>query len=42
MRGRVMTVTRTLVLAPTGRELAAYEDFRRDLSVARGTDQSVS
>lgn len=42
MRGRVTTVTRNLVLAPTGRELAAYERFRRELTVARGSDQPVS
>ena len=36
LRGRVTTVTRTLVLAPAGAELGAYEEFRRELALARG------
>ncbi|MBO0819539.1 MAG: 50S ribosome-binding GTPase [Nocardiopsaceae bacterium] len=36
MREAVTAVTRDLVLVPTGREIAAYERFRRELSVARG------
>jgi GTP-binding protein EngB required for normal cell division len=36
MRKRVAAVTRDLVLAPLGREIAQYERFRRDLAVAAG------
>jgi hypothetical protein len=32
---RIAAVTRELVLAPTGRELADYERFRTELAVAR-------
>ena len=35
MRDEVTTVARDLVLAPTGRELAEYERFRRELATAR-------
>ena len=34
MRAQVSDVTRTLVLAPTGAEIAQYEKFRRELAVA--------
>jgi energy-coupling factor transporter ATP-binding protein EcfA2 len=34
MRDRVSGVTRDLVLVPTGREIAQYEHFRRELAVA--------
>jgi energy-coupling factor transporter ATP-binding protein EcfA2 len=34
MRDRVADVTRDLVLVPTGREIAQYERFRRELAVA--------
>jgi GTP-binding protein EngB required for normal cell division len=36
IRSRVAAVTRELVLAPAGAELADYERFRTELSVARG------
>ncbi|MBO0806110.1 MAG: hypothetical protein J2P25_23940, partial [Nocardiopsaceae bacterium] len=36
MREHVAAVARGLVLAPVGREIAVYERFRRELSVARG------
>ncbi|MCL2581489.1 MAG: 50S ribosome-binding GTPase [Streptosporangiales bacterium] len=42
LRGRVTTVARNLVLAPAGRELAAYERFRRELAIARGNDQRMA
>jgi hypothetical protein len=34
MRDRVADVTRDLVLVPTGREIAQYEHFRKELAVA--------
>jgi GTP-binding protein EngB required for normal cell division len=37
MRERVAAVTRDLVLAPLGREIAEYERFRKNLAVAAGT-----
>jgi GTPase Era involved in 16S rRNA processing len=36
MRNRVAEVTHDLVLTPTGREIAQYERFRRELVVATG------
>ena len=36
MRASVAIVARDMVLAPTGREIAEYERFRRELSTARG------
>ena len=36
MRGRVAGVTHDLVLLATGREIAQYERFRRELAVASG------
>ena len=36
MRDEVASVTRDLLLVPVGREIAAYERFRRELSAARG------
>jgi GTP-binding protein EngB required for normal cell division len=37
MRERVAVVARDLVLVPTGREIAQYERFRRELAVAQGS-----
>jgi hypothetical protein len=36
IRGNIASVTRDLVLAPTGAELADYERFRTELDAARG------
>jgi hypothetical protein len=36
MRERVAAVTRDLVLDATGREIAQYERFRKELAVAAG------
>jgi energy-coupling factor transporter ATP-binding protein EcfA2 len=36
MREEVAAATRDLILVPAGREIAAYERFRRELSAARG------
>jgi energy-coupling factor transporter ATP-binding protein EcfA2 len=36
MRAAVAAVARDLVLAPAGQELAVYERFRRELTIARG------
>jgi hypothetical protein len=42
MREEVATATRNLILVPAGREIAAYERFRRELSAARrGTGTPV-
>jgi hypothetical protein len=37
MRERVAAVTRDLVLDATGREIAQYEKFRKELMVAAGS-----
>jgi hypothetical protein len=36
IRARIAGVTRELVLAPVGAELAGYERFRTELAAARG------
>ena len=42
IRSRIASVTRELVLVPTGTELAAYDRFRTELAAARGIPSLLS